>query len=336
MLAHRKNNFQINTPFTSSHYNRLTTARNFVWLTPELGQYMHDEMLPTIEAALAEYEYVEPYWFVSRYEGCLQENTIRTLNDYYALFQARAWILKKSRPELVKYLDVPGYAVGDCFYLHNLISAIEAQTVAPEILPNGGGIYVNPVTVTLAADSTEEDIYYTLDGSEPNDNSTAYTAPFVLGASATVKARAFFEGVGSPTASAVFTIDTGMANAAPQVGAGSDQEITFPDNDVVLDGTVTDTTLPWPPGEVTTSWEKMSGAGTVTFGDTEAVDTTATFSTPGVYVLRLSAYDGDLTGTDDVTITVNQKPNEAPIVDAGHDNAVALPNSFNLERDGHR
>jgi len=38
----------------------------------------------------------------------------------------KAWILKQPREELVKCLDVPGFALGDCFYIHNLVSAIEA------------------------------------------------------------------------------------------------------------------------------------------------------------------------------------------------------------------
>ena len=56
---------------------------------------------------------------------------------------------------------------------------------------------------------------------------------------------------------------------------------------------------------MTTAWSKVSGPGTVTFGNTEAVDTTASFSVDGVYVLRLLADDGALTRNDDPTITIN-------------------------------
>jgi hypothetical protein len=48
----------------------------------------------------------------------------------------------------------------------------------------------------------------------------------------------------------------------------------------------------------------VSGPGTVTFGNASAVDTSASFSQAGTYVLRLSADDSALTGTDEVTITV--------------------------------
>jgi hypothetical protein len=136
LLAWRAANFTKDTPFPSkgpynkaqpnSHANRLNLSRNFIHLTPELAQHLHAQALPKVQEALEEYNRVGPYWFVSRYEGCLQEATIQNLYDYFALFQAKAWILKQPRQELVKYLDVPGFQRGDCFYIHNLISALQA------------------------------------------------------------------------------------------------------------------------------------------------------------------------------------------------------------------
>ena len=96
----------------------------------------------------------------------------------------------------------------------------------------------------------------------------------------------------------------GGSNQAPSVNAGVDQTITLP-SAANLDGTVTDDGLPNPPGAVTTTWSKVSGPGTVTFGNANAVDTTASFSAAGSYVLRLTANDGALPNSDDVTITVN-------------------------------
>jgi hypothetical protein len=94
-------------------------------------------------------------------------------------------------------------------------------------------------------------------------------------------------------------------NQAPVVGAGADQTITLPDS-ATLDGTVTDDGLPDPPGAVTTAWSRQSGPGTVMFADPNAVDTTASFSVDGTYVLRLTADDGELTAYDELTITVNE------------------------------
>lgn len=94
-------------------------------------------------------------------------------------------------------------------------------------------------------------------------------------------------------------------NEAPQVDAGEDQTVTFP-NGANLDGTVSDDGLPDPPGEVIATWSKQSGPGTVTFGDVNATQTTASFGTAGIYVLKLLATDSQLTGEDLVTITVNE------------------------------
>jgi len=93
-------------------------------------------------------------------------------------------------------------------------------------------------------------------------------------------------------------------NQAPTVDAGSDATITLPAN-ASLDGTVADDGLPNPPATVTTTWTMVSGPGTVTFADDAAVDTTATFTVDGVYVLQLEADDSELSTTDTVQITVD-------------------------------
>jgi uncharacterized repeat protein (TIGR02543 family) len=115
------------------------------------------------------------------------------------------------------------------------------------------------------------------------------------------------------------------------VDAGTDQTITLPAS-ASLDGTVTDDGLPNPPAAFTTTWSKFSGPGTVTFGDASQIDTTASFSAEGTYVLRLTANDSLLSSSDDVTITVNATAvNQAPIVDAGSDQTIMLPAGATLD-----
>lgn len=97
---------------------------------------------------------------------------------------------------------------------------------------------------------------------------------------------------------------TGLVNQPPIVNAGPDQTITFP-APATLSGTVSDDGLIAP---VTVAWSRFSGPGTVTFSNPTALNTTASFSVPGTYVLRLSAFDGENTASDDVTITVNRPP----------------------------
>ena len=91
----------------------------------------------------------------------------------------------------------------------------------------------------------------------------------------------------------------GPANQPPVVNAGPDQAVTLPAT-ASLDGTVTDDGLPAPPS-LTSTWSQTSGPGTVTFASATAADTTATFSAPGTYVLRLTANDGALTAQDERT-----------------------------------
>jgi hypothetical protein len=97
----------------------------------------------------------------------------------------------------------------------------------------------------------------------------------------------------------------GPVNQAPLVSAGPDLTVALPAS-AALDGNVTDDGLP--SGTLTTTWTKQSGLGTVTFGNANAVDTTASFSAAGTYVLRLTASDGALSAFDETTITVNPAP----------------------------
>ena len=75
----------------------------------------------------------------------------------------------------------------------------------PTITPNGGN-FEESVEVTLACETDGAAIHYTIDGTVPTAESTLYEAPFVLNASATVKAIAVKEGMDtSAIAEARFT-----------------------------------------------------------------------------------------------------------------------------------
>src|SRR5262249_36955949 len=78
-------------------------------------------------------------------------------------------------------------------------------------------------------------------------------------------------------------------------------------------------------------WSEVSGPATVTFGNVNALNTTATFPAPGTYVLRLTGSDTALSSTSDVTITaVNSGTNSAPVVNAGTAQTITLPATANL------
>ena len=110
-------------------------------------------------------------------------------------------------------------------------------------------------------------------------------------------------------------------NQMPFVSAGLDQTITLPAI-AILDGTVSDDGLPNPPGGLTITWSTASGPGEVIFLNASIVDTTVNFSVAGIYVLRLTANDGELTAYDDVILTVEPVPSTNTIVFAPWHSAV--------------
>jgi hypothetical protein len=107
-----------------------------------------------------------------------------------------------------------------------------------------------------------------------------------------------------------FTLSYDMTpnpNLPPVTRVGPDQMIVLP-NAAVLDGTASDDGLPVSPGALTTTWGKVSGPGTVTFGDVNAVVTTAAFSEAGPYLLQLTTIDGEKASSADVAILVSPQP----------------------------
>lgn len=123
-------------------------------------------------------------------------------------------------------------------------------------------------------------------------------------------------------------------NAAPRVVVGADQTITLP---ATLPGTATvtasvawDDGFPDPPA-LTLAWDVAAGPAGVTFDTPGAAGTLARFFVPGTYILRLTARDGALAGSDTLTVNVlPQAVNAPPYVNAGPDQEVRLPNVATL------
>ena len=99
-------------------------------------------------------------------------------------------------------------------------------------------------------------------------------------------------------------IGASASNTAPVVNAGADQSLASPGT-ATLTGTATDDGNPLPPGQLTTTWTLASGPASVTFGTPAALSTTASFTVAGVYTIRLTAFDGEATTSDDVIVTVD-------------------------------
>jgi hypothetical protein len=110
----------------NNYARRFNCARNFLYMTPALGQAMRSSaQAPAILAALNEYEYVCPQWFVARDSNTFQEGSAHHIFDSHALFLAKAYGAAQSQPELSKWLDVP-WMTGDLYYIQNVVAALEA------------------------------------------------------------------------------------------------------------------------------------------------------------------------------------------------------------------
>lgn len=110
-------------------------------------------------------------------------------------------------------------------------------------------------------------------------------------------------------------------NEAPMVSAGEDQSIELPANSAALAGSAEDADT-----ALTYSWTSEPSDG-VAFEDASAASTTVTFTDAGAYTLTLTVSDGEASGSDTLVITVAAPAAEAPVVNAGEDQSLELPNA---------
>jgi outer membrane protein assembly factor BamB len=138
LLDLRVNNFSKDSPYPllgsaaggmagETYNNALVVARNFMFLTPELADYLNQHIYSQVQDAINEYEYIAPYWFVAKFDDSYGEGTFQHLYDYPAIFQAKVYILKQPYEELVKWVDVPAFYRGDLFYIQNLVAALNTS-----------------------------------------------------------------------------------------------------------------------------------------------------------------------------------------------------------------
>lgn len=98
---------------------------------------------------------------------------------------------------LLKRYSRAGTGIEPTDFLDADYPRLSSGILEPPVITASSPRFSQPLTVTLATPQTPSlaggrvVIRYTLDGTEPNEESTLYTAPFVLTSSTVVKARAF-------------------------------------------------------------------------------------------------------------------------------------------------
>jgi hypothetical protein len=200
LLAERKNNFQINLVQTlgstgtnnpANYYATLKQAWNFMYLTPELGDYLNANIKTSVQNAINQFTkgincpttsgvycaYI-PMWFEAMNREGQGEGSASPYQQTHALFQAKALILKEGYNELAKHLDAP-MMMGDLYYLDNLIatiavgcttncpspSVIPSSPPSPSLTPSPSPTYTVAQLKTLIQNylSTSDSLYQPID-----------------------------------------------------------------------------------------------------------------------------------------------------------------------------
>lgn len=107
------------------------------------------------------------------------------------------------------------YAVIYQYSPHNALASFELviPIVADPVFNPTGGVISEPASVAISTTTVGATIRYTLDGSDPTEASTEYTAPIELVGEVTVKAKAWLAGAASSkVVSATYTVDPTSVN----------------------------------------------------------------------------------------------------------------------------
>ena len=128
---------------------------------------------------------------------------------------------------------------------------------------------------------------------------------------------------GSATIS--ITVNAIGTNQAPTVAIIADHtSITLPTNTVTLNGVINDDGLP--NGTISTQWAQISGPVAVNIAQVTSTSVKVSFPATGVYVIKLTANDGQLASEATITITVTTSGgNQPPTVSAGPSQSLQLP-----------
>ncbi|MDD4348975.1 MAG: Ig-like domain-containing protein, partial [Opitutales bacterium] len=174
-----------------------------------------------------------------------------------------------------------------------------AEVEAPLLATDPAGL---PLTYTITLPPSSG----TLSGEAPNLRYTPADGFLGLDSFRFVASNGVYESI-----PATVTITVLPRNRAPVVDAGGDQSLTLDSPyTFTLSGSASDDGLPTG-STLSTTWTLLSGAGEATIAEASQLNTAVTVSTPGIYTFRLTATDGELSASDDLTVTVAQT-NRAP------------------------
>lgn len=159
-----------------------------------------------------------------------------------------------------------------------------AAPAAPTFSP-ASGTYSSAQTVTMTAEEGVG-IFYTTDGSEPNENSNPYDGPITISETTTLKAVAFYAGALSDVTTATYTISTGGGGGSSSSSGTTTETTTNPDGSITttvtntITGTVTTTTTD-KDGNKTEVVKNSDGSSKTTVTSKDGSASTTTVSAAG-------------------------------------------------------
>ena len=122
------------------------------------------------------------------------------------------------------------------FFLDEVMLIPTETTPQPSVAKpviSGETPFDETTTVTINCETEGSTVYYTIDGTEPDNTSTPYTAAFTLDASATVKAIAYVGETASQVATKEFVKNPSVANIAEMLAYEGTGEFKFTGDIVV-------------------------------------------------------------------------------------------------------
>lgn len=135
------------------YFKTAITMWNFMYLTPELADYLYENAQTNVLDILNTYLSIAPYWMVAINGETQGENALMPYQQTHSLFQALAQVKGASFDELLKYLDTPIVPTGDLYHIDNLVAVIEAEAVTPPVT------YIGDANADTHVDQADYDIW---------------------------------------------------------------------------------------------------------------------------------------------------------------------------------
>lgn len=178
------------------------------------------------------------------------------------------------------------------------------KVATPHISPDGG-TFSAPQQITINSATTDAEIYYTIDGTNPTSNSALYSGFFTINSSSVVRARGYKSGFSeSLPAKASFTINVAELSVTPstQTVSADNETTSF---DVANTGSGD---MEWAASVISgESWLSITSG----ISGTNSGTITATFSANTSDISRTGTIRVTATGADGTDVTVVQS---APII----------------------